>query len=98
MRAVLDVIAWSLIPAGLLPVFTAWILRRYRHAASPSLRDRWHLALALAALGAMASLIAALVVLDVRGGWLWIPFGLALLGVDVVSGKWLLEYWGGRFR
>lgn len=97
-RLVLDVIVWALIPAGLLPVLTAWVLRRYRHAASAALRDRWHLALVLALLGASASLIAALVVSDVGGGWAWIPFGLALLAVDVVSGKWLIEFWRGRFR
>ena len=98
MNVPLSVIAWILIPAGLLPVLTAFVLRRYRDADSQSLRDRWHVALVMAFVGAMASLIASAALVGTTGGWLWIPFGLALLAADLVSGKWLLDYWGGRFR
>lgn len=97
--AALTVIEYALIPAAVLPVVTAIVLRRYRNADSQSLRDRWHLALVLAALGALAALIALNALLHLAlGPWLWVPFGVILLIVDVVSGKWLIDYRNGRFR
>lgn len=100
MRVVLEVIIWLLIPAGLLPVLTSAVLARYRHADSQSLRDRWHLSLALAALGAIVAILAANRLWDwgISGMAVTITFGLILLAVDVVSGKWLLDYFRGRFR
>lgn len=98
MRTLLDVIVWLLIPAGVLPVVTAWVLRKYRHSDSPALRERWHLALVLAALGAITATIAVLAVFGIRSGLVWVVFGLVLLAVDVVSGKWLLDFRRGRFR
>jgi hypothetical protein len=98
MNPVLATIAWLLAPASLLPVLTAWILRPYRDADSPSLRDRWHLSVILALLGLLAAVVAVAALLGASAGWLWIPFGLALLLTDLASGKWLLDYWRGRFR
>lgn len=98
MTQVITVIAWLLIPAGVLPVVTAWVLRKYRHSDSAALRERWHLALVLAALGAVTATIAIFAVLGIRSGLIWVVFGLVLLAVDVVSGKWLLDFRRGRFR
>ena len=95
-----DIIAWLLLPAAVLPIVTAFVLRKYRHAESPSLRDRWHVALVMAAVGVMAAVLAANRVwgLELRGEIIAIPLGVVLLAVDVVSGKWLLDYWRGAFR
>ena len=95
----LTALEWALIPAGLLPVLTLLVIRKYRHAASQSLRDRWHLAIVLAALGATTTVIAADALFDWGLGLeRWIAFGIVLLGVDLVSGKWLIDYYRGRFR
>lgn len=96
--ALLTLIEVVLIPAGVLPVVTAIVLRRYRNSDSQSLRDRWHLALALALLGLLTAVIAGLALLGIRIGSVWVAFGLALLIADVVSGKWLIDFWRGRFR
>lgn len=100
MTPVLTFIAWALIPAGLLPVATALVLRRYRKARSQALRDRWHVSIAMALVGlvTMGLALDALDVIDIGGESFWIAFGLAVLVADVVSGKWLLEFWDGRFR
>lgn len=100
MSGVVDVIAWILLPAGALPVLTAWVLRRYRKADSASLRDRWHLSLVMAIVGIMAAVLAGNRIWEwgLRGEVIAIPLGLVLLAVDVVSGKWLLDFWRGRFR
>jgi hypothetical protein len=96
---VLNVLILLLIPAGLLPIGTAWVLRRYRHSDSQALRDRWHLALVLALLGAIISLLAGLRLLDIRLGEIGsIPFIVVLLAVDLVSGRWLIDFYQGRFR
>lgn len=94
------VIVWLLIPAGLLPIITAVVLSRYRHTDSTSLRDRWHLSIVLAILGGLVSLLAfnRVAALGFRGEALVAIFALVLIAVDVVSGKWLLDYWRGRFR
>lgn len=99
MSPVLTVIVVLLIPAGLLPIVTAWALRRYRSQPSQSLRDRWHLSLVLAALGGIVSVIAAnrLLGWGVEGEALILPFALVLLLVDVVSGRWLLDHMTGKF-
>lgn len=95
-----DVVIWILIPAGLLPILTAFVLRRYRNDPSQSLRDRWHVALALAALGVATMLLAANRVLSwgFAGEWVVIAFALMLLVVDVVSAKWLIAYYTGAFE
>lgn len=100
MSGLTSVIVWLLIPAGLLPIITAVVLSRYRHADSRSLRDRWHLSIALAILGGLVSLLALnrVAALGFRGEALVAIFALVLIAVDVVSGKWLLDYWRGRFR
>lgn len=99
METALVIIEALLIPAGLLPIVTAWVLRRYRDADSQALRDRWHVALVLALLGGIAALISANALFGIGlGRWLWIPLGAVLLAVDVISGKWLLDFWRGRFR
>src|SRR5688500_9684638 len=99
MSPFLAIVIWLLIPAGLLPVLTAFVLRRYRTADSQSLRDRWHLALVLAILGGVSTFLAANRVweLGFRGEWITISFALVLLAVDVVSGKWLLDFMRGGF-
>ena len=99
MSPVLTVVVILLIPAGLLPIITAWVLRHYRHQTSPSLRDRWHLSLVLAALGAIVSLLSLNRLLDwgLTGDVLVVPFGVVLLAVDLLSGRWLLDHWRGRF-
>ena len=95
----LTIIEALLIPAGLLPVLTAIVLVRYRTSDSKSLRDRWHLSLALAGLGLLTALIAADALFDWGLGLeRWVAFGVVLLAVDFVSGKWLLDYWRGRFQ
>lgn len=95
--ALLTIVEILLIPAGLLPCVTAWVLRRYRASNSQALRDRYQVAIVLALLGATTSVITILVLLGIRIGLGWIVFGLVILAVDVVSGKWLLDYWTGRF-
>lgn len=88
-----------LVPAGLLPVFTAWALRSYRRSDSRALRERWHLALILAALGLTASALAFADLMGIPFGLFpWIVFGLVILAADVVSGKWLLDFHRGAFR
>lgn len=99
MSLLLEIITWALIPAGILPVLTMLVIRRYRHADSESLRDRWRLAVVMAALGAVTSFLAIAALFDLElGEPLWIAFGLALIAADVVSGRWLLDYWSGRFE
>lgn len=96
----IDVIAWLLIPAAVLPIVTAWVLRSYARANSPSLRDRWHLSLVLAAIGLVAAFLGLIRVLDLDVGTTWwaVPLGLVLLTADIVSGKWLVDYYNGHFR
>lgn len=100
MSPVLTAIAWILIPAGLLPVATALVLRRYRRADSQALRDRWHVSIGMALVGGVTILLAvrALFDVDFGGQLLWVLFGLAVIVADIVSGKWLIEFWRGRFR
>ena len=100
MRAVGEAIVWLLIPAGLLPIITAAVLSRYRHADSRSLRDRWHLSIVLAILGGLVSLLAInrVATLGIDREVALAAFAVVLMAVDVVSGKWLLDYWRGRFR
>lgn len=98
-ESVLSFIEALLIPAGLLPIVTAIVLWRYRKANSQALRDRWLVAVVLALLGAMAALIASDALFDWGLGLeRWIGFGIVLLAVDFVSGKWLIDYMRGRFR
>ena len=89
-----DAIAWLLLPAAVLPIVTAFVLRKYRHAESPSLRDRWHVALVMAAVLAANRVWG----LELRGEIIAIPLGVVLLAVDVVSGKWLWDFARGNFR
>ena len=100
MSPIVTVIAWLLVPAGILPVVTALVLRKYRNADSAALRDRWHIALVMAAVGVMACVLAAnrLWEWGLTGEIIAIPLGVVLLAVDFVSGKWLLDFWRGRFR
>jgi hypothetical protein len=99
MSLLLTVILVLLVPAGLLPVVTAWFLRRYHDAPSQALRDRWHVALVMAFVGVITALLAAnrLFAWGIEGEILVIPFGLSLLLIDLVSGKWLWDYWTGAF-
>ncbi len=99
MRELLEVGIWLLIPAGLLPVLTAWVLRRYRSSGSQALRDRWHVSIVLAALGVFAAFLAAnrLWGWGVDGEVTSLLFVLILLAVDIVSGRWLIAYWTGAF-
>ena len=95
----LTVIEVLLIPAALLPIVTAFVIRRYRNSDSQALRDRWHLALVLALLGFVTAMVAAMILLDIQNvDVIWIAFGLVLLAVDVVSGKWLYDYSTGGFE
>ena len=100
MSGLVGVIVWLLIPAGLLPIVTAIVLSRYRHSDSPALRDRWHLSVVLAVLGGLVSLLALnrVLALGFQGEALVATFAAVLIAVDVVSGKWLFDYWRGRFR
>lgn len=100
MSPIVTLIAWALIPAGALPIITAFVLRKYRHADSTALRDRWHIALVMAAVGVMAAILAGnrLWEWGLSGEAIAIPLGIVLLAVDFVSGKWLIEYWRGAFR
>lgn len=99
MSPLLTVVVWLLIPAGLLPVFTAWELRRYRHTTSPALRDRGHLSLVLAVLGLTVTFLSANAAFGwgIRGEVVALPFAVVLLAVDLLSGKWLIDYWTGAF-
>lgn len=100
MTPLLTAIAWLLIPAGLLPIATALVLSGYRKARSQALRDRWHVSIGMAMVGLVTMILAlsALDIIDIRGEPFWIAFGLAVLVADVISGKWLYDYWTGRFR
>lgn len=101
MSPIVTVIVWALLPMAILPVVTAVVLSvKAWHADSPSLRERWLVSIVLAAVGIMAAVLAAnrLWALELRGEVIAIPLGLVLLAVDVVSGKWLWDYWMGRFR
>lgn len=99
MSPVETVLAILLIPAGILPIVTAWYLRRYRDLDSQALRDRWHVALVMALVGTTTAFLAANRLFDwgFSGSVLILPFGIALLLVDLVSGKWLLDYYRGAF-
>lgn len=98
MSPLLTGIALVMIPAGLLPVVTAWYLRKYRGERSQALRDRWHVSLALAALGLVTALLAIAALTDIRlGTTFWAAFGIVILAADLVSGKWLLDYFNGGF-
>lgn len=99
MSPFLTAVLIVLIPAGALPVVTAWFLRRYRKLDSQVLRDRWHVALVMAAVGVIVAFLAAnrLAGWGIGGEWLVLPFAVALLAMDVVSGKWLYDYWTGGF-
>ena len=96
---IVDVIAWLLLALGMLPVLTAWVLRKYRDSPSRSLRDRWHVALVLALVGVVAAFLAAnrLFEWGLRGEVIALPLGGVLLAVDLISGKWLWEYMTGSF-
>lgn len=98
MSPLLTLIAFVMIPASVLPIITAWFLRRYRHEPSQALRDRWHVSLALAALGAVTGLLAIGALTDIElGTGFWAAFGVVIIAADVVSGKWLLDYYRGNF-
>ena len=96
---IVEIIAWALLALGCLPVVTAWVLRKYRHSESRSLRDRWHVALVLAGVGAVSAFLAAnrLFEWGLRGEAVAVPLGVILIAVDLVSGKWLLDYFTGSF-
>lgn len=96
----LTVILVLLVPAGLLPVVTAVLLSRYRHTDSRALRDRWHVAIVMALVGLTTTFLAAnrLLGWGIEGEVLILPFGVALLLIDLVSGKWLIDFWQGKFR
>lgn len=94
----LHALAWLLIPAGLLPIVTAIILHPFRRSESRALRDRYHLAVVLGVLGGVSAAIAIAVLTARPAGPLWPMFALALLAADLLSGKWLFDYWQGRFR
>lgn len=100
MSPLLTAILIVLIPAGVLPVVTAWFLRRYRNEDSQALRDRWHVAVVMAILGVITTFLAAnrLLGLGISGEVLLLPFGVALLLIDLVSGLWLWDYWRGAFN
>jgi hypothetical protein len=98
MSPLLYVIAIVMIPASLLPIVTAFVLRRYRSAPSQALRARGHVSLALAALGAVTGFLAIGAITDIElGTGFWAAFGLVIVAVDIVSGKWLLDYLTGGF-
>lgn len=100
MSPVLTAVLILLIPAGALPVITAWFLRKYRNLDSQALRDRWHVAVVMALLGVITTFLAAnrLFAWGIGGEILVLPFGIALLLIDLVSGKWLIDYWRGAFN
>lgn len=100
MSPVLTVLLILLIPAGLLPVVTAVFLSRYRNVGSKALRDRWHVAIVMAMVGLTTTFLAAnrLLSWGIEGEILVVPFGIALLLIDLVSGKWLFDFWQGKFR
>ena len=97
-ETLITIVAWLLVPGGLLPVFAAFVLSRYRNADSHALRDRWHLAIVLAFLGGVSAAIAVTVITSSPAGPLWPAFGIVILIADIVSGKWLVDFWQGRFR
>lgn len=100
MTGLIAVMVWLLIPAGILPIVTAAVLSRYRHADSPALRDRWHLSVVLAILGGLVSLLALnrVAAWGIHHHYAIALFALVLIAVDVVSAKWLIDYWRGAFR
>ena len=97
-ETLLKVIEALLIPAGLLPILTLVVIWGYRNADAQSLRDRWYIAIVMALLGGVTAAVAADALFDWGLGLeRWIAFGLVLLGADVVSGKWLWDFYFGTF-
>lgn len=99
MSPVLSVIVWLLVPAAVLPILTAAVLRGHLNDPSAAARDRSHLALVLAGLGVVTALLALnrLLGWNLAGEALTVTFAAVLLAVDILSGKWLYEYWTGGF-
>ena len=101
MSPIVAVIAWILLPMAILPVLTAVVLTvKAWGFTSPALNERWLVSLVLAAVGIMAALLAAnrLWQWELTGEIIALPLGLVLLAVDLVSGKWLIDYLRGRYR
>lgn len=94
-----DVLSFILVPMGLLPVMTAIVLFRHINAPSLALKERARLSLVLAFLGVIVTGLALnrLLGWGWSGEWLAIPFGAALILVDVASGLWLVDYFRGKF-
>lgn len=95
-----NVLAWLLIPMGVLPVITAVVLAPHLNSASMALKERARLSVVLALLGVIVSLLALnrLLELGISSAWLAVSFAVILLLVDAASGMWLWQYLRNRFR
>lgn len=100
MSPAFTAVAIALVIMGVLPVLTAVVLFRYRHADSETLRERASLSIPLAILGVTVAVLALNRLLDLgmEGELVALPFGVVLLIVDIASGKWLWQWWTGRFQ
>jgi len=99
VSTIVTVLAWLLIPMGLLPVIAWLVLRHYANADSPTLRERARLQRILALLGLAVTLAAINNVFALNlGALVTIPFAVILLLVDVASGRWLWDAWRGRYQ
>lgn len=96
----IDVLAWMLVFAPIVPAVTAWMLLRHIRSESPSLAER-----ALVAVRDwLVSSLCAVVALNRLREW-GLPSGLmigmlagAMLLVSLPSAWWVYQYQRGRFR
>lgn len=99
MSPLLTVLSVLLVPMGLLPVLAAVVLWRHRRSESLTLRERAQVQLVLAAVAVSVAFLALnrVVPLNIPQEWVSVPFVGALLLMDIQSGRWLWQYWFGRF-